>query len=97
MKLTINNLSKTYSNGVKALQNVSLEIPKGMFGFINTKLYFLYKRKRGKSLYKHKRGFALQTQREHLLYKHKGRIYFTCTNVRFTLQTQSGIHFTNAR
>jgi ABC-2 type transport system ATP-binding protein len=34
MKLTINNLSKTYSNGVKALQNVSLEIPKGMFGLL---------------------------------------------------------------
>ncbi|XRE44763.1 ATPase component of general energizing module of ECF transporters [Tenacibaculum discolor] len=32
--LTINNLSKTYTNGVKALQNVSLEIPKGMFGLL---------------------------------------------------------------
>ncbi|MDE1206741.1 ABC transporter ATP-binding protein [Tenacibaculum larymnensis] len=32
--LTINNLSKTYANGVKALQNVSLEIPKGMFGLL---------------------------------------------------------------
>ena len=34
MNLTINNLSKTYSNGVKALQNISLEIPKGMFGLL---------------------------------------------------------------
>ncbi|MGB0890778.1 MAG: ABC transporter ATP-binding protein [Flavobacteriaceae bacterium] len=34
MKLTINNLSKTYDNGVKALQNISLEIPKGMFGLL---------------------------------------------------------------
>jgi len=34
MNLVINNLSKTYSNGVKALQNVSLEIPKGMFGLL---------------------------------------------------------------
>lgn len=34
MELTIDNLSKTYSNGVKALQNISLEIPKGMFGLL---------------------------------------------------------------
>ena len=34
MKLTITDLSKTYDNGVKALQNVSLEIPKGMFGLL---------------------------------------------------------------
>ena len=34
MNLTISNLSKTYSNGVKALQNVSLEIPNGMFGLL---------------------------------------------------------------
>jgi len=34
MNLTINNLSKTYSNGVKALQNISLEIPTGMFGLL---------------------------------------------------------------
>ena len=34
MKLTINNLSKTYDNGVKALQDISLEIPKGMFGLL---------------------------------------------------------------
>ena len=34
MNLTINNLSKTYSNGVKALQDISLEIPKGMFGLL---------------------------------------------------------------
>jgi len=32
--LTIKNLSKTYSNGVKALQNISLEIPTGMFGLL---------------------------------------------------------------
>ena len=34
MKLVIDNVSKTYDNGVKALQNVSLEIPKGMFGLL---------------------------------------------------------------
>lgn len=34
MELIINNLSKTYANGVKALQNISLEIPKGMFGLL---------------------------------------------------------------
>ena len=34
MKLIIDNLSKTYSNGVKALQNISLEIPTGMFGLL---------------------------------------------------------------
>ncbi len=34
MKLEINNLSKTYSNGVKALQDVSLSIGKGMFGLL---------------------------------------------------------------
>ena len=32
MKLSITNLSKTYPNGIKALKNVSLEIPTGMFG-----------------------------------------------------------------
>jgi ABC-2 type transport system ATP-binding protein len=32
--LTIQNLTKTYSNGVKALNNVTLEIPKGMFGLL---------------------------------------------------------------
>jgi len=32
--LKITNLSKTYSNGVKALQNVSLDIPIGMFGLL---------------------------------------------------------------
>lgn len=32
--LKINNLSKTYSNGVKALQNISLDIPTGMFGLL---------------------------------------------------------------
>ncbi|WP_298901691.1 ABC transporter ATP-binding protein [uncultured Psychroserpens sp.] len=34
MKLIIDNLSKTYSNGIKALQNISLEIPQGMFGLL---------------------------------------------------------------
>jgi ABC-2 type transport system ATP-binding protein len=32
--LTISNLSKTYSNGVRALHNISLEIPTGMFGLL---------------------------------------------------------------
>ncbi len=34
MKLEINNLSKTYSNGVQALKDVSLTIGKGMFGLL---------------------------------------------------------------
>ena len=34
MELRIDNLSKTYSNGIKALQNISLEIPTGMFGLL---------------------------------------------------------------
>ncbi len=34
MDLIIDNLSKTYSNGIKALQNISLEIPTGMFGLL---------------------------------------------------------------
>ena len=34
MKLVIENLSKTYDNGVRALQNVSLEIHTGMFGLL---------------------------------------------------------------
>ena len=34
MELHINNLSKTYSNGIKALQDVSLHIPTGMFGLL---------------------------------------------------------------
>ncbi|MDN3205268.1 ABC transporter ATP-binding protein [Algoriphagus sediminis] len=34
MELTINNLSKTYPNGVKALNNISLTIPQGMFGLL---------------------------------------------------------------
>ncbi len=33
-KLTISNLSKTYPNGVKALDNVSLELENGMFGLL---------------------------------------------------------------
>jgi ABC-2 type transport system ATP-binding protein len=32
--LTIKNLSKTYKNGVRALNNVSLDIPRGMFGLL---------------------------------------------------------------
>jgi len=34
MELIINNLSKTYANGVKALHNISLTIPQGMFGLL---------------------------------------------------------------
>jgi ABC-type multidrug transport system ATPase subunit len=34
MNLKISNLSKTYSNGVKALDNLSLEISSGMFGLL---------------------------------------------------------------
>lgn len=34
MKLKISNLSKTYSNGVKALDNLNLEIGSGMFGLL---------------------------------------------------------------
>lgn len=34
MELIIQNLSKTYPNGTKALQNVSLTIPTGMFGLL---------------------------------------------------------------
>ncbi len=34
MELIINNLCKTYSNGVKALDNVTLTIPRGMFGLL---------------------------------------------------------------
>lgn len=34
MKLTISNLSKTYKNGVKAIDNVSIEISEGMFGLL---------------------------------------------------------------
>lgn len=34
MDLKISNLSKTYSNGVHALKNVSLDIPQGMFGLL---------------------------------------------------------------
>src|SRR5262245_1053408 len=34
MNLSISGLSKTYSNGVRALNNVSLDIPAGMFGLL---------------------------------------------------------------
>lgn len=34
MELQIEGLSKTYANGVKALDNVSLTIPRGMFGLL---------------------------------------------------------------
>jgi ABC-type multidrug transport system ATPase subunit len=34
MYLEIKNLSKTYANGVRALNNVSLDIPMGMFGLL---------------------------------------------------------------
>jgi len=34
MNLSIANLSKTYANGVRALNNVSLDIPTGMFGLL---------------------------------------------------------------
>lgn len=34
MKLSISNLTKTYSNGVKALDNLNLEIGAGMFGLL---------------------------------------------------------------
>ncbi len=32
--LKISNLSKTYANGVKALDNITLDIPQGMFGLL---------------------------------------------------------------
>src|SRR5271168_2471471 len=34
MDLRIENLSKTYPNGVRALDNVSLTIPRGMYGLL---------------------------------------------------------------
>ena len=34
MELRISNLSKTYANGVVALDNISLTIPSGMFGLL---------------------------------------------------------------
>src|SRR6266849_1607645 len=34
MELKIKNLSKTYKNGVKALDNISLTIPHGMYGLL---------------------------------------------------------------
>jgi len=32
--LSIKQLNKTYANGVQAINNVSLEIPNGMFGLL---------------------------------------------------------------
>src|SRR5688500_11467319 len=34
MQLDIRNISKTYANGVRALDDVSLTIPRGMFGLL---------------------------------------------------------------
>ncbi len=34
MELSIQSLSKTYGNGVRALDNVSMTIPKGMYGLL---------------------------------------------------------------
>jgi ABC-2 type transport system ATP-binding protein len=34
MELKINNLSKTYPNGIQALKKVNINIPKGMFGLL---------------------------------------------------------------
>ena len=34
VQIRIQNLSKTYPNGVKALDNVSLTIPAGMYGLL---------------------------------------------------------------
>src|SRR5690349_14997809 len=34
MELQIRNLSKTYSNGVRALKDVTLTIPNGMYGLL---------------------------------------------------------------
>ena len=34
MELTIRNISKTYANGVRALNGMSLTVPNGMFGLL---------------------------------------------------------------
>ncbi len=34
LQLEIENLSKTYNNGVRALNDVSLSVPTGMFGLL---------------------------------------------------------------
>jgi ABC-type multidrug transport system ATPase subunit len=34
MEIQIRNLSKTYANGVQALKDVTLTIPRGMFGLL---------------------------------------------------------------
>jgi len=34
MQLIIQNLSKTYPNGTKALSDINLEIPTGLFGLL---------------------------------------------------------------
>lgn len=36
MELEIEGLSKTYANGVKALDDVSLTIPSGMYGLLGS-------------------------------------------------------------
>ncbi len=37
MALHIRDVSKTYSNGVQALKDVTLTIPVGMYGLLGTK------------------------------------------------------------
>ena len=34
MEIVIKHLNKTYSNGVKAMNNINLTIPVGMFGLL---------------------------------------------------------------
>jgi len=46
MKLVINNLTKTYKNGVKAIDNLSIEIGTGMFGLFCVCLFGIKKRKK---------------------------------------------------
>ena len=40
--LKLKNLSKTYPNGVKALDNISIEISSGMFGLLGPNGCLLY-------------------------------------------------------
>ena len=50
MKLVIKDLTKTYKNGVKAIDNLSIEIGTGMFGLLGPngagKTTILYRTKR---------------------------------------------------